>query len=248
MGGKVDQEKAMQQWQAISEVYESIGIEVEVIEGQPGLPDMVFSANQTLPFVKDGKPGVILSNMFAKERQGEVQHYADWFKEYGYELHVLPGEEAFEGMGDNVYHADGSFIWAGYGHRSSPVHHAFVEEVTGKDLKPLKLVYEFAYHLDVCLAVMNKDCALVLRQAFDDEGWAMLNEVYSDLIEMTEEEFHNFVGNAHCPDGKNVILQQGSERIVAELQKRGFTVHEVDTSEFIKAGGSVFCMKLDLPA
>jgi N-dimethylarginine dimethylaminohydrolase len=34
---------------------------------------------------------------------------------------------------------------------------------------------------------------------------------------------------------------------MAVLETLGFRVHGVDTSEFRKAGGSVFCLKLMLP-
>ena len=32
----------------------------------------------------------------------------------------------------------------------------------------------------------------------------------------------------------------------AELARRGFDVHEVETGEFLKSGGSVFCLKAAL--
>jgi len=41
-----------------------------------------------------------------------------------------------------------------------------------------------------------------------------------------------------------VLLQRGCERTSAALRAAGFTVRELETSEFLKSGGSVFCMKL----
>jgi N-dimethylarginine dimethylaminohydrolase len=70
---------------------------------------------------------------------------------------------------------------------------------------------------------------------------------FSNLIEVGAKDAANFACNAHCPDGKHVILQQGSAETVAELKRRNFRPIEVDTGEFIKSGGSVFCLKLELP-
>ena len=46
------------------------------------------------------------------------------------------------------------------------------------------------------------------------------------------------------PDGKNVIVQKGSSKFKEEIIKNGFNLIEVETTEFMKSGGSVFCMKL----
>jgi N-dimethylarginine dimethylaminohydrolase len=39
------------------------------------------------------------------------------------------------------------------------------------------------------------------------------------------------------------VLQKGSASACADLRRLGFKPVEVDTSEFMKSGGSVFCMK-----
>ena len=43
---------------------------------------------------------------------------------------------------------------------------------------------------------------------------------------------------------KTAILQHGSTVTVDVLDKEGYNVIEIDTSEFMKSGGSVFCMKM----
>ncbi|NDB82577.1 MAG: amidinotransferase, partial [Alphaproteobacteria bacterium] len=47
-----------------------------------------------------------------------------------------------------------------------------------------------------------------------------------------------------CPDQKHVIIQKGCQKTLQLLKDHDFVPLEVDTSEFIKSGGSVFCMKL----
>ena len=50
--------------------------------------------------------------------------------------------------------------------------------------------------------------------------------------------------NACGPDGRHVLLPAGAPITAKRLRAEGFEVIEVDTEEFLKAGGSVFCMKL----
>ena len=46
--------------------------------------------------------------------------------------------------------------------------------------------------------------------------------------------------------GDRVILNQASDPLKARLMLAGFHVHEVELSEFLKAGGSAKCLTLKL--
>ncbi len=46
----VDRELALRQWETLRRTYLDLGHEVELIEPEPGLPDMVFAANGGLVF------------------------------------------------------------------------------------------------------------------------------------------------------------------------------------------------------
>jgi N-dimethylarginine dimethylaminohydrolase len=72
----------------------------------------------------------------------------------------------------------------------------------------------------------------------------LINAVFENVINAPEDEAKKlFACNATCPDGKNVIIQKGCTNVNSALRDAGFTVHEVDTGEYLKSGGSVFCMK-----
>ncbi len=49
--GKVDTIQAHNEWELVRNLFDQIGIEVRIIEDQDGLPDMVFCANQSLPYI-----------------------------------------------------------------------------------------------------------------------------------------------------------------------------------------------------
>ena len=89
--GTVDRNLAMKQWQTLKDTYENLGLTVHSLEGVPDLPDFVFAANQTFPFVDyNGKLRVILSKMASKHRQPEVAHFATWYSKMVLTLlHIL---------------------------------------------------------------------------------------------------------------------------------------------------------------
>ena len=69
--------------------------------------------------------------------------------------------------------------------------------------------------------------------------------IFENVIETSIADCSSyFTGNCHSPNGKDVITHKGCSKFESDLTKFGFKVHPVDTSEFMKSGGSVFCMKM----
>lgn len=245
--GSVDKNQARKQWEDLGKIYTQLGIELIELQGEPSFPDMVFSANQSFPFLgKNGKKGVILSNMASSFRQGEVPFFEHWYLKESYEIFRLDSALKLEGMGDLIYPVGRNYIWAGYGFRTQIEAHREVEKITGLSVRSLRLVDPAFYHLDVCLCVIDEHTVLIYPEAFDAPSLALIREVYPDCIELTRAEAYAFACNAHCPDQKHVLIPIGSPRIEEELRSKGYFVYPVDTSEFLKSGGSVFCLKLDL--
>lgn len=246
---RVDATKARQQWDALADAYRGIGVQVEVIEGQPGLPDFCFAANQSLT-CRDasGRQIALMSEMASDTRREEVAHFRHWYKAHGFAVvDCPPGLRPFEGTGDAIRHHGRHVFWGGVGPRTGIEAWNFVAESTGASVIPLNLPDPLYYHLDTCLSVMSHTTALYMPAAFDDVGRALLAASFDELIAVTDHDAANFACNAHSPDGTHVLIQQGSDQTVAALKKRGFTVIELDTSEFMKSGGSVFCLKQELP-
>ena len=211
--GDVDPGRARHQWDALRAAYERLGVEVYVVEGQPGLPDMVFCANQTLPYqTPGGERGVVLGRMHAAQRKPEVEHYARFFEGAGYEVRGLDPDLAgdFEGMGDALWHPGRYLLWGGYGYRTDREVYARLEAALGFVVVPLRLEDPDFYHLDTCLCPLDEDTALLYPGAFDDEGMAALKAHFPRIIEAPEDEARGlFACNAHSPDGRTVLIQQG---------------------------------------
>lgn len=246
--GTVNRETAFQQWKALRAVYMALDVQPVILSGQHGLPDMVFCANQTLPFyqVDTDTRGVVLSRMHAEERQGEVPYYADFFERQGYTVEALPdGLDAdFEGMGDAIWHPGRSLLWGGYGFRTNPEAYEALSELLEVPTVALRLTDPDYYHLDTCFCPLDGEHVLIAPDAFDAAGRALIDELFTTVIEAPDDEArHQFACNAHCPDGRHVLIQEGCADTVERLKAEDFLPVELDTSEFLKAGGSVFCMK-----
>ena len=246
--GKVDRELAWVQWTKLRKMYTSLGLGQHIIPGAHKMPDMVFCANQTLPYVDEkGNPGVFLSKMNAPERSKEVTHFGHFFMNQSYELTSLPEsfEGSFEGMGDALWHPSRRLLFGGHGFRTSLDVYHFISDEIKVPIIALELSDPDFYHLDTCLCMLSEKDVLIYRGAFDAEGNAMIDALFENVIEAPEAEARKlFACNAHCPDQKNVIIQSGCTETKKQLESAGYVVHEVETGEFLKSGGSVFCMKM----
>ncbi len=246
--GTVDEARARAQWDALKAAYERLGVAVSVVEGAAGQPDMVFCANQTLPALDaSGRPVAVMSRMHAPERAGEVPAYARFFADAGYDVrHLedsLPG--TFEGMGDAIWHPGRRLLWGGYGFRTDRAVYDRLAEALGVAVLPLALHDPDFYHLDTCLCPLDEQTVLVYPGAFTAEGMATIRAHFERVIEAPEGEARGlFACNAHSPDGKTVLIQRGCVETNRLLAEAGYTVVELDTDEYLKSGGSVFCMKL----
>jgi len=242
----VNRARAFEQWQELKEVYEKLGFEVLVLPSAWQFPDMVFCANQTFSFMNhQGEPSVLLSRMHFSHRQGEVKYFAQELSARGYRIYQTPELAVdFEGSGDALWDHEREIVFGGFGFRTSESVYRHLSSLIKTPMKLLKLADPRFYHLDTCLSILNKETAVFVPEAFDSEGLLLLKESFKNLLAADiHESIHFFAANCHSPDGKNVLIQKGADKLVAKLRKTGFEVIEVDTSEFIKSGGSVFCMK-----
>lgn len=246
--GKVDAIEAQNEWDMVRSLFDQIGVKVNVIEDQEGLPDMVFCANQSLPFIdENGKRHVFMSIMHADQRKPEVPYIEQWYRQHGYEMHYLDENEVsnFEGCGDAIWHTGRRLLWGGYGYRSSMEAYKTISDTFDVPIIALELVDESFYHLDTCFCVLDENSVLIYPEAFTKQGLEVVNKMFENVIEASKYEAEElFACNASCPDGRNVIIQQGCTDVNKNLRDLGFSVHEVSTYEFLKSGGSVFCMKM----
>lgn len=256
--GKVDKRKAKEQWEFLRSQYQELAKrnvleECLLIPGAKGCEDMVFAANQTFPWLNDqGEKVVILSKMKHASRQREVIHFEKFFSDLGYKIIVLHKARLFEGMGDTIPHPGKKLLYGGYGHRSDQEAYEEISSLLNVPVVCLKLKDERFYHLDTCFVPLDEKSVMLYKGAFTDDGLTLIHSLFEKVIDVPlEEAAGNFALNAHVihnseNEKKVAILQKGSSYTNACLVESGFEVIEVDTSEYMKSGGSVFCMKMML--
>ena len=246
--GRVDRFLARQQWRELLRTYQRLGVPVTVLPGQPLLPDIVFCANQILPvppgMLAAGASGV-RSIMKSAHREAEVGHIVAALEGQGLPIEALNPYEVprFEGTGDGIWHPGRALLYAGVGPRSAEEAWLRIGAMTGIPVVLLNLVDPRFYHLDTCLSVVDERTAVMVPRAFDDDALRILRQSFPRLIEIAGDDAMNMFCNGHSPDGRHYIVHEGSEA-ADTLRAMDVDVIEVDTSEFLKSGGSVFCMKL----
>jgi N-dimethylarginine dimethylaminohydrolase len=109
----------------------------------------------------------------------------------------------------------------------------------------LKLVNERFYHLDTCFCPLTPEAVLIYPSAFDAESLELILKIFPIVLTAGEgEAVRSMACNAAVVDGKTAILQKGAASVSRHMAVMGLKVIEVDTSEYIKSGGSVYCMKM----
>ncbi len=247
MGLPIDREKALQQWECLRHALEESGLRVELIDPVNELDDMVFAANQVfIGYHNQTGNFIVPSRMRYASRHKEVSFFVEWFRQRGYRIIDLDLEgEYLEGHGDLLWHPDRSRIWAAYGFRSTRggvEQFAAAMQELGFPVVPLRLVDEHCYHLDTCLCPLNDEAALIYPGAFSPESLQTVRGGWKRIHELNGDEARGFMGNGIVANGRFITprLSRNLEQILA---RESLTPVVVDTSEFEKSGGSVFCMK-----
>lgn len=241
----VDTELARKQWARLKYAYLNLGVSVDVLPSQEGFEDMVFTANQVLPFQNhENKPQVILAEMRHPSRQREIVHFEKWFQKQGYGIHKLQNTGLkFEGQGDALWHADKKLLWGGFGQRTDEKIYEEVSVIVDAPVAKLRLAHERFYHLDTCFCVLDRDSVLIYAPAFDRHGLDLIRHYFKNVIEVSDSDANNFVCNSVVIERK-VLIQKGSQSSCEQLHKLGFETIEIDVSEFMKSGGGIFCLKM----
>ena len=237
-GSAVDVALADAQWRRLRDVLRGLGHGVELAAAQPGLPDMVFTANAAI--VIDER--VLVATFRHPERAGESLLFEQWFHARGYRQ-VRRARGANEGEGDHLL-VDG-LILAGHGLRTERDSHHETSSYFGRRVEGLTLVDPRYYHLDTALAVLNEREIMYYPGAFSDESLARLRALFPDAIEADDADAAVFGLNA-ISDGRHVVLPVAASHLARRLAERGFEPIGVELGELLKAGGGPKCCVLEL--
>lgn len=242
----VNREKAAEQYNNLVEKIHELGGKVKFVEPHADYPDQVFTANAGL--IVDDKTAIVSRFRYA-ERQGEEPIFDEAFKELGYNTiqPALSKGYFFEGAGDALS-GYGNTLFVGYGHRTDREYaDSLATFAFGLNVIPLKLMDPRYYHLDTCFCPLDAGHLLMNMRAFDGSSLSRINNVYKGkhTVWVSEESAAMFACNAVCI-GRDIILNDITLDDEHRLNDLGYTVHRVDLSEFMKAGGSAKCLTLHI--
>jgi N-dimethylarginine dimethylaminohydrolase len=255
--GVLQKTVAVKQWEDLKNIYNSLVDEkileqLYVIDGAENCEDMVFTANQSFPWMLNGEKTVVMSKMRHESRQREVPYFEKFYQDLGYNILHLQHTKMFEGMGDTIPHYGKNLLYGGYGHRSETTAYEEISKLLNVPVVTLELIDERFYHLDTCFIPINEETVLLCKEAFTEEGLSALRKLFKNIVEIPVEEAVDFFAlNAHCINDKItgkklVVIQKGTSVTKRVLEQNGYAVLQTDTSEYMKSGGSVFCMKMML--
>ena len=233
-------ERASSQWQRLHDTLIGLGVTVELMTPQKGLPDLVFTANAGLMFGNR-----FFSSRFRHEvRARETPHFDAWFAEHGFTVEHLPEGMFFEGAGDALF--CGASLFAGYRIRSDVRRpSAPGQACSHRQVLPLELVNPYFYHLDTCFCPLAPGEAIYYPEAFDAYGRKVL------------ENAHSAAARGRGGRGGALRLQRGGGRQDGGGERRlrsagggparvGLHAGAVELDEFLKSGGSAKCLTLRL--
>ena len=237
---KSSQDKAVEQWSKLNFVLNDLA-KVELVEGQPGVPDMVFTANAGLVLGDNA----VLSRFYHPERQGEEPYFKKWFEDNGFNVFELPQDLPFEGAGDALLDREGLWLWAGYGFRSELDSHPYIAKWLDIEVLSLRLIDDRFYHLDTCFCPLSGGYLLYYPGAFDSYSNHIIEgRVPAEKrIAIAEADAINFACNS-VNVGQTVVMNKASNSLKQRLGNAGFKAIETPLTEFLKAGGAAKCLTL----
>lgn len=235
--GKVDNTAAFCQWHSLRDSIIHNGGEVVVMNGIENLPDAVFTANAGAVYNNIA----VLSRFAKSQREGEELHFRQWFESQGYT--VVQPINHYEGEGDHLCDSEGKH-WVGTGFRTSKLAVSELEMFLDTHINILEMIDPRWYHLDTCFCPLPNGELLWYPAAFTKRSQKLIRKHFAITIDITEEDALAFACNTLCIDN-HVFMPKNNEAHL-KVRELGYITHLLEMSEFMRAGGAVKCLTLDL--
>lgn len=208
------------------------------------LPDIVFCANQALSIPSNG---YILANLKNDQRKAESEYFKMWARHRGYNVREIDEGIDFEGEGDAKWHPNRECLWVGHGYRTDIQAAREIDKMVDSRVRTLELTDEHFYHLDVCFEPITEEVVVIIKEAFSKTGIEKIRDQFSTIIEIPDNDVKTMGGNCSRIGSDSVMIDKRNGQTKELLEDHGFDVLQVDTGEYIKSGGSVDCLFVNIP-
>jgi N-dimethylarginine dimethylaminohydrolase len=246
--GSVLHATAVRQWAGLHRTLLANGASIETIDPEPGLPDLVFTANAAV--VLDRK--ALLARFFHPERQREQPVLMAAFRALqarGFidDIVETPEGVALEGAGDCIWDRQRGFFWMGSGFRSDAAAARIVERQFGVGCVPLALADPSFYHLDTAFCALPHGDLLYFPGAFSPAALEIIHHHVppAQRIALDQADAARFAANA-VGLGRTIVMSSCSVALRRTLEDRGYKVAKTPLHAFLRSGGSACCLTLRL--
>lgn len=228
--GKPDYELALKQHDAYIETLKKCGVSVTVLEADENYPDSCFVEDVALCTSKCA----IITHPGAKSRQGEEVEMREVLKRFYENIEDIKAPGTIE-AGDIMMVGDHFYI--GLSARTNEDGAKQMISILNKygltgSIVPLKKVL----HLKTGLAYLEDNNLLIAGEFVENPIFKSFNKVI-----VSEDESYG----ANCIwVNNNVLVPAGYPKVQKAIEKLGYTVHVVDTSEYRKLDGGLSCLSL----
>lgn len=252
---RVNRTKAQKEFDHLVQIYRDLGLNVEILAAQPGLPDMVYAANH----------GFVIDDIFIKssfrypQRRKEADHAEDHFRNNhnspnpsgrtfrgnggSYRIEEIPKGVFFEGQGD-LFYRDGKFFF-GYGKRSSKDAIHQLKKILRDDILTFEVNDPYFYHLDTCFAPLGRGKVVINPASFNKKDLGKIKKNFKKVI-ITGKQDNSVMCCNLVAIGDTIVIGEGvSSNLKKTLTTEGFKTIETEMGEFLKGGGSVKCLTLE---
>ncbi|MDA7026177.1 dimethylarginine dimethylaminohydrolase family protein [Bacillus sp. CLL-7-23] len=229
---------AVKQHETLIKELKNQGVEVVLLPSESQFPEQVFTRD--IGFVIGET--IFTAQLSARVRQGEENVLQRWLEKENLSYQPFNKGYCIEG-GDILI--DQNTVYAGISSRTTfSAVQQLKRQLTSYEVIPVPFEESFL-HLDCIFNILSEDEALIYPKALGENEYKRLKERYN-LIEITDDEQFTLGTNILSLGNQTVISLPHNKQLNKQLQKRGYTVIEIDLSEIIKSGGSFRCCTMPL--
>ena len=166
---------------------------------------------------------------------------------HGYQVIEIPEDIFFEGAGDALF--VGGVLFMGYGFRTSIESHKIVAQALGVDYVSCELVDPRFYHLDTCFFPYDNGLLYYLNAfSVPSQRDILLNLISLSVsrggitvVPASDEQASEFICNSVVSNSSIITPSKRFNKTFL-----GYNIYSCEMSEFIKSGGAVKCLTLEL--
>jgi N-dimethylarginine dimethylaminohydrolase len=238
-GARFDPELALAQHRELVSVYESAGVAVHRLEGDPELPYQVFARDSSI----NTPEGPIVTQLKQSWRRGEYGPVVRFYADNDQPVWRMITAGSLEG-GD-VQIVEPGVMLIGNGEERTEVGAArqlagWMEEL-GWEVRIEPIPGQFV-HIDVLVSILAPKLAAVCVESASGGLTAWLRGKGFEILEVSTEDAFKLGVNAISLGEERVISTAASAKLNEQMRSLGLEVLDPDLSMFTAGGGGAHCL------